>query len=490
MRPTLRCLVIIPLIGLMLTGCSKPSPEEVFQEAFTLIQQGNITAARHRLEELLKDSPDSDLAPDIKLTIADCYNQEQKPDDAEAAFKEVADKYPKTLYAWKAHVRLGDMAAIEKKIDEAEGYYRAAIDDSTEDGAKLTAMNNLVRAYSEAEKNDQALQTLRDMLALAKDPEHKIRIGIQLTNNLLSQKKNDEAWTTLIGIYDPKFPSDNKEAFFSALIDATPATRKYPEAFQFFDSVIASATEDEARAQASFFNGLLASATAPYAVTGVATLKKTHEMLPKTIHGRWALVEAAQAVLAATAQFPNATPEAILLFDQAIKGYDDLINDMTIEWFEPLKAAWAWDQVGTIYEIKAQYSESLDDLKSASRTIAEIPKRFKALPQQVVRAQQWLERVAYKIHIAETSPEFFWQQTRLARAGKLPLPDDQAQQAADGAVVPATGEQPAQPQQPAPGAVPPAVEGQAAVPPQPAAPDQPAAPPAQPDAAQVKPASP
>ena len=471
-RHIFRSLLLISFTALLLTGCSKATPEEVFQEAIGLIQQKNFTSARHRLEELVKDSTDPDLICEAKLIIADCYSFDQKPDDAEAIFKQLAEQHPKTPYAWKSHMRLGDMASTEKKFDEAEAYFKAAIEDSTEDSPKLTAMNNLVRTYTESSKPDLAIQTLRDMISFAKNPEHKIRIGATLVNILLEQKKQDEAWSSFIAIYDPKFTADEKETYFSALIQAAPPAGKYHDAFQFFDSVVQSVTDDDSRAQASFYNGLLASATAPYAVSGVTVLKRIHEMLPKTMHGRLALVEAARAVMAATGQFPDATKEAGILFDQAIKGYDDLINDMTIEWFEPQKAAWAWDQVGTIYEMKAQYMESIDDLRAASRTIAEIPKRFKALPQQVEQSRRWYERVAYKIHLAETSPEYYWQQVRLARAGKLPLDATGENQAPiSAAVSSATGTNPAEPQQPQ----------------QPA---QPAPPPAESSSSKVQPASP
>ncbi len=471
-HPISRFLLLISLPALLITGCSKATPEEVFQEAIGLIQQKNFTSARHRLEELVKDSTDPDLICEARLIIADCFSFDQKPDDAEAIFKQIAEQNPKTQYSWRAHMRLGDMAVSEKRLDEAEGYFKAAIEDTTEEGPILTAMNNLVRTYTEGGKPEPALQTLRDMLALAKNPEHKVRIGVTLVNLLLEQKKRDEAWTSFVEIYDPKFTMDEKETFFSALIQTVPPAGKYHEAFQFFDSVVQSVTDDESRAQASFYNGLLASATAPYAVSGVTVLKRIHEMLPKTMHGRLALVEAARAVMAATGQFPDATKEAETLFDQAIKGYDDLINDMTIEWFEPQKAAWAWDQVGTIYEMKAQYMESIDDLKAASRTIAEIPKRFKALPQQVEQARRWYERVAYKIHLAESSPEFYWQQVRLARAGKPPLDATEENQApVPAAVSSATGTLPIAPQQPQP-------------------PAQPAPPPAQSSSSKVQPASP
>lgn len=447
-----RLVSILPLVVLFLQGCGKTSPEESFEEAVRLMQQQNFVSARHRFEEIAKDHPDFEYINDVRLAIADCFNFEQKPDDAEVIYKEIAQKNPKTLYSWKAGIRLGEMARIEKKYDESETWYRAAIEDVTEEGPKLTAMNSLVRTYQEAGKIDASIETLRQMLALAENSEFRMRIGIQLVNVLISQNKKDDAWQVLTSLYNPKDPEDTKESFFLSLIQAVPAMGKFQETFHYLDGLVASATDDESRARASFFNGLLASATEPYVATGVTVLKRIHDLFPKTSYGRWSQVEAAKVILSATSHFPDATREARALFDAALKNYDDLINDVTIEWFEPYKAVWAWSQLGTMYEIRSQYLESMEDLQSASRTIAEIPKRFKALPQEVEMARRWQERVAAKIHIAETSPEHFWEQIRLIRAGIIPGATEEAV-AAEGQVQPATA-----------AAQPAAATGQAAIP--------------------------
>jgi tetratricopeptide (TPR) repeat protein len=336
------------------------------------------------------------------------------------------------------------MARTEKRFDEAVSYFQAAIQDVTEEGPKLTAMNNLVRTYQENQKMEEGITQLREMLIFASQTDYKLRIGVQLVNVLLSQGKKDEAWSILMGIYNPKLPSGEMEGYYAAIIQAASPAKKIQQAFQFFDSIVASATNDESRSQASFYNGLLAGSTEPYIATGVTVLKRTYELFPKTTYGRWSPVEAAKLILSATSQFPNATEEAKVLFDQAVKAYDDIINDMTIEWFEPQRASWAWSQVGTVYEMRSQYLESIDDLKSASRTIGEIAKRFKALPQEVEMARRWQERVAYKLQIAETSPEFFWQQIRLARLGQLPMPEEEGAQPA-GEVTSATPPQEAVP---------------------------------------------
>jgi tetratricopeptide (TPR) repeat protein len=397
----------------------------MFQEAVNLMMQKNFVSARHRFEELVKAYPDFELAVDARLFVADCFNYEQKPDDAEVIYKEISKEHPKTPHSWKSNVRLGDMARGNKQHDQAATYYQAAIEDTTDDGHKLTAMNNLSQSYLEAGQIDKGIETMRTMLALAKKPDHRMRVGIQLTNVLASEGRREEAWANMLSLYNPKDSVDVKEAYFSSLLQAAHASKQYQSAFHFFDSIVASATVEEDKAQASYFNGMLAAGTETYRATGTMVLKKTHEFFPKSVYGRRSPLDAARIILSATKVFPDATPEAKALFDTAIKSYDDIINDLTTEWFEPAKSAWAWTQVATAYEMRGYFLESVDDLKSASKTVAQIPQRFKSLPKETERAKQWLAAIANNIRIAEASPTEFWPKVRLRRQGK-PLPGEQA----------------------------------------------------------------
>jgi tetratricopeptide (TPR) repeat protein len=446
LNPKYALPALLAAVCLFSSGCSKPSADEMLNEAGGLMMQKNFVSARHRLEELVKTYPDYSLVPDARLLIADCFNYEQKPDDAAAIYKQIAKDFPKTMNSWKANVRLGDMAQEDKRFDEAETYYKAAIEDSTEDGYRLTAMNNLAHNYQTAGQMEKSLETLKTMLASATNPNHKLKIGNELIDQFIKQKKNDEAWAVLMDLYDPKLPADAREGFFSSVNQVAGATDKYQAGFQFFDAVLASATSDESKAQASYFNGLLAAATEPYVATGVAVLKKIHDFFPKTSYGRWAQVDAARVILSATDKIPNAKEQAKGLLDAALGNYDDIINNVTTEWFEPRKAARAWSQLGKMREIRGMYLEDVAELKEASKTVAQIPAKFKSLPQETEMARRWLQVLAAKVHVAETSPEDFWRQVHLARAGKLPQQAAPAEVPAATEVKSTTGEKAAPPE--------------------------------------------
>lgn len=430
----LLCHVV--LVGtVLLSGCGGASPDEMLQEAMGLMQQQNFVAARHRLEELVKNHPDYDLAPEARVMIADCFNYEQRPDDATAVYKEIAVANKPGAATWKANFRLADMALMDKKFEEAEGYYRASIASVTQVELILQSMNSLGMAYQQNGQSDKALETFQEMLGKAEVVEHRMQVGTQILNLLIATGKKDEAWVMLQDLYSPEFNDEQREKYFHMILQAAPATRKYESAFQFFNTVVASATNEEIQAQASYFNGLLASSTAPYMATGVTVLKRVHEFFPKTFYGRWSEVDAAQVVLSATDQFPNATEEAKALLTSALDNYDDIINDMTVEWFEPRKAVWGYNQVSQIYEMRGMLFESLDDLKSASTTLAQIPAKFKSLPDISERARQRLELLSARIQIAEASGEAFWEKVRDYRSGvpveatgeaSAPAPEDVA----------------------------------------------------------------
>ncbi|MCG3196632.1 MAG: tetratricopeptide repeat protein [Candidatus Omnitrophica bacterium] len=426
MRFTLRRIGILMFIALGLAGCSKPPAEDMFQEAYSLMVQQNYVSARHRFEELIKAHPDFELIPEVRMFVADCYNFEQRPDDAEAIFKEIAEKYPNTMRSLKANIRLGDMAVNDKRYEDAVKYFTDAVDDSTGEADRLTVLNGLSKAYDAAGEKAKSHETLNRMMEVAKEPRHRLRVGAELFNKLIMDGSKEEAWRAIASVYDPKLTLEERENYFKALLQAAPAAGKYDQAFQLFNAVVESSTEDEAKSQASFFNGLLAASTETHLATGVAVLKRIHEIFPKTTYGRWSPVEAAMKVMSATDVFPNATSEVAAILESSLHNYDDIINDLTTEWFEPRKAAWGWFQVGTIHELRSNLLLNRDALEEASKTATIIREKFKNLPEEMQSAQKWQQNLAAKLHVSETSPEFYWRQIRMMRAGIQPKPPEAA----------------------------------------------------------------
>lgn len=401
------------------------------------MRQGNFVSARHRFEQILEKNPDFELNTNIKIYIADCFNQEGRMDDARVIYNEIVNDHPKTPASWMAHVRLGDMARIEEDWVSAENYFRAAIEDTTDTERQMRARANLAESFLQSGSSEKAVETYKEILSLQIKPVERLQTAQILTNLYYREGREDEAWANVLSVDDASYTFDVRRAYYTTVMQTAAATGKYEDAFRFFDSEVASTTDEERAALALYFKGHLASGTDVYLATGIATLKQVHDRFPKSEMGRYVEADAAMVVLGASEQVANATEEASRLFTQALDNYEDIIHDMTTEWYYPQKAAHGWRQVAKIYELRGLNLKSLDDLRSASATHHTIVDKFKDYLPEVARDSfGHVQRLSHMVGIAESSPEEFWEDFRRARAGLPSLREEAAQaalQAATGA---------------------------------------------------------
>ena len=68
--------------------------------------QGTPTAARQRLEQLLKDYPRSLVIPEALYRLGEVYAVEGRPREAQDAFRRLSDEYPFTEWGRRAAQRL------------------------------------------------------------------------------------------------------------------------------------------------------------------------------------------------------------------------------------------------------------------------------------------------------------------------------------------------------------------------------------------------
>jgi outer membrane protein assembly factor BamD len=68
--------------------------------------QGTPTAARQRLEQLLKDYPRSLVIPEALYRLGEVYTVEGRPREAQDAFRRLSDEYPFTEWGRRAAQRL------------------------------------------------------------------------------------------------------------------------------------------------------------------------------------------------------------------------------------------------------------------------------------------------------------------------------------------------------------------------------------------------
>jgi TolA-binding protein len=411
---------VLPLLAVVcLVGCGKPTPEELLQEGLQMNQQQNFSGARSRFEQVLKEYPDYELVPDVRILIADCFNHEGSLDDARVIYEEILEKYPDSAHSWMAHIRLGDMARLDEEWDQAEEFFNAAIKDTTDTNKSLKAMHTLAQTFMEAENPDRAIETYKEMLGLAETPVQRLQTAQILTNLHFSVGNPDEAWVSIVDVYDASYSYPILNQYFTSVMETARSLKKYDEGFKFFDSTIDGTTDEEKSSLSLYFKGHLACSTAVYRATGVATLKEVHERFPKTALGRWAPSDAAVVIVKSSDEFANPITEASALFELTLHNYDDIINDMTTEWYYPEKAVSAWRQVAKAHELRGVFLESVDDLKAASQTHAEVVSRFKDyLPRVAENSRAYVNGLTEWVAVAEASPEEFWDQARMFRMGR------------------------------------------------------------------------
>ncbi len=120
-------------IAIILFGCSsKKSDEELFSEGKTQTQEGKIPEAVISFEQLLKDYPDSELAPEVVSNLAGIYQNKLVKNISETEsleksvklFKQIYNEYPESEFAPMGLFMAGFILANElNKYNEATETY-------------------------------------------------------------------------------------------------------------------------------------------------------------------------------------------------------------------------------------------------------------------------------------------------------------------------------------------------------------------------------
>ena len=126
-----KSLVLI-LISLFIISCSKTSDQEYFDQAKKLLDEKKTTEAITSLETLINEYPESKIAPQALVQLAQIYqNQMDKTINpaesfkkAEKYFMQVYEKYPDSEEAPKSLFMSGFILANDlMKYDEATSSY-------------------------------------------------------------------------------------------------------------------------------------------------------------------------------------------------------------------------------------------------------------------------------------------------------------------------------------------------------------------------------
>jgi tol-pal system protein YbgF len=122
-----------------------PGPNALWAMADDQLRRGSYGAARTVLEDLLRNYPTSELAPDAQLRIAESYAAENNVPAADSAFTLVAANHAKSPRAATALYKLGlSQARQGKRVEARATMARVARDYPASDEADLA--NEWLRA--------------------------------------------------------------------------------------------------------------------------------------------------------------------------------------------------------------------------------------------------------------------------------------------------------------------------------------------------------
>ena len=81
-RTCLACAGLV--LAVLCAGCGSESPEQLLEEAGTLIQARDVFGAQIKLQQIVEDYPDTELALQAKMGLAGCYRMSRDYEKAYA----------------------------------------------------------------------------------------------------------------------------------------------------------------------------------------------------------------------------------------------------------------------------------------------------------------------------------------------------------------------------------------------------------------------
>jgi tol-pal system protein YbgF len=108
-------------------GGGGPGPNQLFQLALDQLRRGSTGAARSGFTDLLRQYPNTDVAPDAHLYLAETYAQEGNAAVADSGYQDVIARYPTMPIAATALYRHAGVLAATGKVQAARDAYQDVI---------------------------------------------------------------------------------------------------------------------------------------------------------------------------------------------------------------------------------------------------------------------------------------------------------------------------------------------------------------------------
>lgn len=203
---------LLVFLAFSLAGCSKPTPEERFEEALALLQEGQTARGVMKFREIVRDLPDDPMANQSRLILARYYVSEG---NAARAIEQLAEVFEAAQFS-EPHVQnafegLTSIYLQINEVDKALALYDEVIARLPEGSSDRSQME--IQKYSivlETDKEEAKEAALDDLRVKMLEAEEKIVRGYareQLAQYFRRQQEYEKS-NEVYEAYLEEYPDD------------------------------------------------------------------------------------------------------------------------------------------------------------------------------------------------------------------------------------------------------------------------------------------
>ena len=135
-----------PAAGDSAAAAPQPGPNQLYQLGYDQLRRGSTSAARAGFEDLLRQYPTSDLAPDAMFYVAETYAAERNEPAADSTYMQVVARWPRSPRAATALYKHATILQRAGRNSEARQAYE-----------------RVVREYPRSDEAELARESLRTL---------------------------------------------------------------------------------------------------------------------------------------------------------------------------------------------------------------------------------------------------------------------------------------------------------------------------------------
>ncbi len=192
--------VLMLLLAVATTACRKKTPDEKFQEAQELFQEGKVVNAVLKAKELIKEHPDDPAAYEARIQLAFYYLQTGDPERAHEYLKEVYEglgvRDPRGFGALELDLRIYRM---QEQVDSGLQLIDSTLEILPQD-SPTSAQLNLIKADFLLQTDDPATGEALYREIMLTSPIKGLRD--QAREMLAQHFRETGEWEEMIKVYD------------------------------------------------------------------------------------------------------------------------------------------------------------------------------------------------------------------------------------------------------------------------------------------------